>query len=247
MTTSRLNGLNSGIYTSCVPFTTATSSAMSSISTSVFCCPSNYAYTQSGTDQRCISTLKSGSIPRSILAPSAISSSWIDVTITTIPTIVRSAVVNGYIFADSTSSSKSRSPTSSTKSRSSISSSKSRAPTSSTKSRSSTSKLKTSTKATKKSSPTSASSSTSSRKKRKKKTSLDTGALVGIVIGAVLVAALVILFVVLRNRKKRKGAQEEPEVAEDKGAGGARDSKEVSSGGKEPAVDHSPFVVGGNA
>ena len=113
-------------------------------------------------------------------------------------------------------------------------------------SKSTTSKLKTSTKSTKKTSPTSASSKTSSGKKRKKKGSLGTGGLVGIVVGAVLAVALIVLFVVLQKRKKRKGAEQETEVMEDKGALGGNDSEEVSSGGKEPAVDHSPLVEGGN-
>jgi len=199
-------------------FTTATSTALNSISTSVFCCPSNYVYTKSGTSQQCMSTLTSGSIvPKSILAPSAVSTSWIDATITTVPTTVRGAAVEGYIFADSTTTFKST-----------------------------TSKLKTSTKSTKKTSPTSASSKTSSGKKRKKKGSLGTGGLAGIIVGAVLVVALIVLFVVIQRRKKRKGAGEETEVVEDKRVDGGSGSEEMPSREKRPAIDHTPLVVGEN-
>ncbi|KAH7346165.1 hypothetical protein BKA65DRAFT_272446 [Rhexocercosporidium sp. MPI-PUGE-AT-0058] len=200
-------------------FTTATSSALNSVSTTVVCCPSDYGYTKSGSDQQCISTLKSGSIvPKSILAPSGVWESWIDATVTAVPTTVRAANVNGYVFAASTSSSTSSSSTSSFK----------------TSSKSSTS--------TKKPKSTSASSKNSSGTKKKKKSTLGTGALVGIIIAAVLVAVLVILFVVLSRRKKRKAAQE-PETVHEKDATGASDPKELSSGESEAAIDHSPPVV----
>ncbi|KAH9211969.1 hypothetical protein DL95DRAFT_525390 [Leptodontidium sp. 2 PMI_412] len=205
-------------------FTTATSSALNSISTTVICCPSDYGYTTSGSDQRCISTLRSGSIvPKSILAPSGVWESWIDATVSAVPTTVLAANVNGYIFAASTSSSTSSSSTSSF----------------TTSSKAAT--------ATKNSTPTSASSTNSGgTKKKKKKSSLGAGGLAGIIVAAVLVPALIILFVILSRRKKRKAAQE-PEIIHEKDASGDSDPKELSSGESELAIDRSPPVVpGGN-
>ncbi|KAG4433635.1 hypothetical protein IFR05_010881 [Cadophora sp. M221] len=204
-------------------FTTATSSALNSISTTVVCCPSDYGYTQSGSDQRCISTLRSGSIvPKSIFAPSGVWESWIDATVTAVPTTVLAANVNGYIFAASTSASTSSSSTSSFTTSSTVST------------------------ITKNSTPTSASSTNSggTKKKKKKKSSLGAGGIAGIIVAAVLIPALIILAVVLSRRKKRQAAQE-PEIIHEKDASGDNDPKELSSGESEPAIDRSPAVVSG--
>ncbi len=64
-----------------------------------------YGYIQSGSDQKCVSTVSSGSIvAKSIYAP-CVWESWVDTTVTAVPTIVLAAKVNGYNFPASTTSS----------------------------------------------------------------------------------------------------------------------------------------------
>ncbi|CZR59921.1 uncharacterized protein PAC_09816 [Phialocephala subalpina] len=97
-------------------FSTATTSAINGISTSVMCCPSQYQLSQgSGTNMNCISTLTAGSVvPKSIYAPGGTWVSWNDTTISNVGTTIVGNMVNGYIFGSSTSSSSTPSQTGTT-------------------------------------------------------------------------------------------------------------------------------------
>lgn len=97
-------------------FSTATTSSIDAISTSVICCPSEYQLSQGpGTNTNCISTLTAGSIvPKSLYAPGGTWVSWNDTTISSVGATIVGNMVNGYIFASLTSSSSSASQTGTT-------------------------------------------------------------------------------------------------------------------------------------
>ncbi|KAL2059791.1 hypothetical protein VTL71DRAFT_10175 [Oculimacula yallundae] len=197
-------------------FTTATASSLNAISTSIVCCPSDYGFTKSGANEQCISTLKSGSIvPKSIeLAANGDWKSWIDATVTSVPTTILAANVNGYVFAASTSSA------SSSSSKSSFTTSTSSAPASSTKIYSAKKKLK------------------------KKKASLGSGGIAGIVIAVVAIAAFIALFMIL-SRRKKKQAKTEEEVVHEKDAGDVERPKELATPESELPGDLPAPILGG--
>ncbi|KUJ12669.1 uncharacterized protein LY89DRAFT_212046 [Mollisia scopiformis] len=160
-------------------YTTASTTILNSLSTSVLCCPSEYRLSSSGTYLQCMSTQTTGSVvPNSLVISDGTRLSWVDTTVTASGTVILANSIIGYVFADQVTSSSGTS---------------------------STGASSTSTPAQTQGPATTTSITPTQTPQMAYNHGLDTGAKAGIAVGCVVAAlAVIILFIICSPRYRRK-------------------------------------------